>query len=132
FLATAFAHAQTVSADTLHPHPRLFFSTAKLDELRARTRNGDAAVERWKRWVDVNAANAPVRDLALLYLLTGKSNYRDQARATLMKLVKSAPAIQGSQSSYSFMDNWEGYPPQYVESVSLGYDWLYDQLSEDE
>src|SRR3989344_2040319 len=109
------------------PHPRIYLTPEKLKELRVKT--SEPAYLRWKNWVDANPASATVMDLALKFQITGSTSDRQRAIAALIALVDDAPEPEAPQSSYSFMDTWEGYKPEYVRQVAMGYDWLYDHLS---
>lgn len=142
---TPTIHAQEDDEDIPLPvaplgaHPRLLITQAYVtDTLRPRA-EAEAAAATWTALRDYVDAGEPEEDaawvagealraLAVAWLVTGEADYARRGRALMVDLVnrvESDPAMTGE-------GGLDGAFFEHVAALAVGYDWLYDSLSDDD
>lgn len=132
------AHAQEgvpLPTANLGAHPRLLITQEYLDDVlipRARAQSGG-----WVAFADYVESGAPeadarwtpstaVRSLALAYLINRDPDYARRARQVMVQMVntiETAPVMTGDGGpDGAFFDS--------VAGLALGYDWVYDALTD--
>jgi len=129
---------KTLYANTNSGHPRILMNKQKLEEIKSKyltdvymKKWGDNVIRKAASWFGRDVANyeelldevdGAITNLALAYHLTGDDRYAVRAWKFMEHLCK--------------MDNWN--PDHYLTTgeftyiVGLGYDWLYDYLSDEQ
>jgi hypothetical protein len=103
-------------------HPRLFFKAADLPTLKKKSETppGRALWERILRRCE-NSGDIP--SLSLAYLITGNARFAERSKASIWKILE---------------DPKEWDDPEFLAvnqrlmPVAIGYDWLYDYLTQEE
>jgi len=114
-------------------HPRLYFSAADLDSLRARAAGSQRGLwQELKKYCDERLADPPPSALPGgdydAYLISGDARYRDAAKEWLLGLARM-PEWAGKCGNRPDAGLYAGFG---VIALAVGYDWLYGELSPEE
>lgn len=114
--------ALPAEALTVRPtHPRIFYQADSMAVIRARCTGANSSLYTpYKIWVDQCVGNTGrhtqkyVHHYALMYLLTGQSQYGNLAVSVSMRMVRNNEQLSG-----------EGMGPAAISTLALAYDWAY-------
>lgn len=119
------------------PHPRVLLDTARVEALRPKLLTThkflwDRYLQDLPRMLAASARTSPIdderyegdliADLSFAYLLTGRTDVRDAAKAQLFRLVDD-PAWATDEGLIYLV------PAHYITGIAQGYDWLYAVLT---
>ncbi|NDJ84773.1 MAG: hypothetical protein GYB66_02700 [Chloroflexi bacterium] len=119
-------------------HPRLLITTTYLDQMvRPRQESNSAAWQTFKTYADSETVLADIhrypesalKSLALAWLLTGETLYREQAIRGIQRVVNQ---IEDTLSQSDESGNWDRDFLDNVAALAIAYDWLYDVFSSDD
>jgi len=106
---------------TVPPHPRLFFKRADLPDLKQKAESPPCKAL-WERLLRRCEKSNDIPSLSLAYLVTDDVSFADRAKTSIWKILDEP--------------RWD--EPEFLSTnhrlmpVAIGYDWLYDYLTEAE
>ncbi len=122
------------------PHPRVLLDRARVEALRPKLATThrflwDRYLQDLPRMMAAAARTSPIdderyegdliADLSFAFLMTGREDVRDLAKAQLLRLVNDETWATDEGLIYLV-------PAHYIVGIAQGYDWLYDALTPDE